>query len=114
MQIVQHTGQMAQRMSQPVVRRPNLPLTAQDEADLAVLRQSPSHLNALAELSSGMPTADVGESVLLHAIFEAGLRAVREAAEEDGYAQLADDYRRSADERRAMSRRRPPAWADEA
>ena len=102
-------------MSEPIVRRPNLPLTKQDEADLSLLRNSPTHLRALAHLSAGTMTAeaDVTESMLLHALFEAGLRAVQATAEEEGYAQLAADYRTDADERRAMSRRRPPSWAHE-
>lgn len=106
---------MNSRMSRPVVRRPNLPLTAQDESDLALLRSSPAYRQALAQLSpSGLsPVEQVSEAVLLHAVFEAGLAAVRASAEEDGYAQLAVDYAEQAGSRRRMSRRRTPAWANE-
>ena len=104
---------MASRMNQTVVRRPSLPLTAADEADLAHLKDSLPYQQALARLSGhDLPEGDVTESVLLHAVFEAGLTAVRHLAESDGYAQLASD---AADEstRRRLSRRRRPAWATE-
>lgn len=106
---------MSARMAQPVVRRPNLPLTAQDEADLAVLRTSPAFRQVLADLSpSGLsPVEQVSEAVLLHAVFEAGLAVVREAALDLGYAQVAADYAENSEARRRMSRRRPPTWADE-
>ena len=115
MQIVRHTAPMTQRMSQPIVRRPSLPLTSQDEADLTLLRESPAHLRALADLAPSTPVqeGDVRESVLLHAVFEAGLSVVRKAAEEEGYEQLAAEYRAIADERRSLSRRRQPAWSGE-
>ncbi len=106
---------MASRMKQSVVRRPSLPLTSADEADLRLLKESPAYQQALARLSSqDLPPGDVKESVLLHAVFEAGLAAVRQLAESDGYTQLAAE--RAADDatRRRLSRRRRPAWADEA
>ena len=106
---------MSSRMTQPVVRRPNLPLTAQDESDLALLRSSPAFRQALADLSpSGLsPVEQVSEAVLLHAVFEAGIAAIRASAEDEGYAQMAAGYAEQAESRRRMSRRRSPAWADE-
>ena len=101
-------------MSQPVVRRPNLPLTEKDEADLEVLRTSPQHRAVLAQLSGISAEGDVGEGVLLHAVFEAGMAAVQASALERGYAQLAAEYAKSSASRRRMSRRRNPAWAEEA
>lgn len=106
---------MATRMVDPVVRRPSLPLTGKDDADLEVLRTSPAYRRALEVLAPSAPAADddVTESVLLHAVFEAGLAAVRRSAEEEGYAQLAADYAYPPAERRAMARRRPPSWSDD-
>lgn len=103
-------------MSQPVVRRPNLPLTAKDEADLALLRSSAEFRRALQRMAPSSPDADatLGEAVLLHAVFEAGLAAVRAAAEEEGYQALAAQYAVEGPTRRAAARRRKPAWADEA
>lgn len=107
---------MAARMTEPVVRRPSLPLTALDEAELALLRESDDHRRALAMLVPGgpSPVEQVTEAVLLHAIFEAGLAAVRSRAEDEGYRQLADGYAADGAARRQMSRRRAPRWADEA
>lgn len=106
---------MASRMKTPVVRRPSLPLTAQDEADLALLRTSPEFRKALEAVAPSQPAADedLGESALLHAIFEAGLAIVRRTAEDAGYEQLASDYAFRSDERRSIARRRPPSWAEE-
>ena len=106
---------MSARMSQPVVRRPNLPLTARDEADLEQIRSSLEFRRALERMAPSQPQADasLGEAVLLHAVFEAGLAAVRAAAEEDGYRQLGQQYTEQQAERRRIARRRKPAWADE-
>lgn len=102
-------------MSEPVVRRPNVPLTAQDEADLALLRTSTSHREALAALSpSGSVVEEqLSEALLLHSVLAAGFEAIRRSVEEAGYRQLAVDYAAHADDRRSMARRRPPAWAQE-
>ena len=101
---------MASRMSQTVTRRPSLPLTAADEADLALVKQSLPYQRALARLSGLPDGVEITESVLLHAVFQAGLAAVKQLAEADGYERLAvaDDAAR-----RQLSRRRLPAWADE-
>ncbi len=102
---------MASRMKQTIVRRPSLPLTASDEADLTLLRNATPYQRALARLSSQDITdgSEITESVLLHAVFEAGLAAVRQLAEAEGYEQMvADDATR-----RRLSRRRRPSWADE-
>lgn len=99
-----------------VVRRPSLPLTAQDESDLALLRSSPPYRRALAQLSPSAPSPveQVSESVLLHAVFQAGLCVVLANAEDEGYAELASQNAEPSAPRRRMSRRRPPAWAAEA
>ena len=110
---VPHSGPMARRLDQAVVRRPSLPLTASDEEQLAALRETASYRTALARLSrQEFPDdGDVRESVLLHAVFEAGLAAVRQLAEAEGYEQLANEYAAEDANRRRLSRRRRPAWA---
>lgn len=107
---------MATRLNQPVVRRPSLPLTAQDEADLDVLRDSPAHRRALSQLSPAAPDAatDLTEGALLHAVLQAGIAAIRAHAEAEGYQQLAAQYAADTQRRRATARRRRPVWADEA
>ena len=101
-------------MRTPAVRRPSVPLTERDERDLGLLRSSGPHREALGRLS-GEPIAgaDVSEAVLLHAVLEAGLAAVRAATEEAGYAELATQQTAEAAVRRAEARRRRPVWADE-
>jgi hypothetical protein len=107
---------MSRRLTQPVARRQSLPLTDQDEADLADLRESPALLDSLARLaSSGSPIeATVSEALLLHSLLRVGLATVRADASADGYAQLSAEYAESAQERRALSRRRSPGWAERA
>ena len=101
-------------MSEPVVRRPNLPLTERDEVELARLRSSASLRKVLARLASGDSAVErMSEAMLLHAVFSAGLAAIRAAAEQEGYEALADDYREQARARRRLARRRPPDWIDE-
>ncbi len=105
---------MATRLNQRAVRRSPLPLTERDLADLAKLRVEGPYRAALAHLASGeLPEGELTESALLHAVFSAGLRAVREAAEEHSYAADAASYRAEDAERRAIARRRSPTWADE-
>ena len=48
---------------------------------------------------------------MLHALVEAGLRAVTQEIEDRGYAEMAADY--TAADRRRVARRRKPAWAEE-
>lgn len=104
---------MTSRVRARVVRRPSLPLSAQDERDLALLSSSSLHRDALVRLSGEDLDDDVSEAALLHAVFEVGLTAIREATEEAGYAQLASDQAVAAIEHRAEARRRKPSWADE-
>ena len=106
---------MSNRMTQAVVRRPSVPLTAKDEAELTLLRTSPTFRKALAHLAPSGPSAleTVSEAVLLHSVLEAGLAAIRAMAEADGYAEMAAQYAGQAEERRRMSRRRTPTWIDE-
>ena len=107
---------MARRMSLPVVRRPSVPLTAADEEQLRTLRVSPELRRTLGELAPMHPALeeDVSEGVLLHAVLQAGFKALNIRLESAGYAELAEEYAAASDARRRMSRRRKPEWADEA
>jgi hypothetical protein len=102
------------RLRTSTVRRPSLPLTERDEQDLALLRTSAPHREALRQLT-GEPVGDLdaSEAMLLHAVFEAGLAAVRAATEALGYAELAAQQTAESATRKAEARRRRPAWVDE-
>lgn len=104
---------MTARMSERAVKRPPLPLTERDVADLNKLRGEPPTWEALWRLArQEAPTDEVTESVVIHAIFMVGLRAVQEAAEAGSYAAEAEDRRGEDAERRAVARRRRPGWAE--
>jgi hypothetical protein len=105
---------VATRLNEPAKARKSLPLTERDLADLERLREQTPEREALSELA-GVTVADVTEAALLHLIFAAGLRAIRERAEERAYASAAADRLASgeADESRRTARRRRPAWAGE-
>jgi phosphoribosyl-dephospho-CoA transferase len=106
---------MSARLNEPAERRTALPLTARDLADLEKLREPGPEREALNTIVFSLPAeGDVSESLLVHAVFTAGLRAVQEQAEEIGYAQLAAQQAASGEdaERRLIAGRRP-RWADE-
>jgi ectoine hydroxylase-related dioxygenase (phytanoyl-CoA dioxygenase family) len=105
---------MATRLNEPAKARKSLPLTERDLADLERLRGQTPERAALADLSS-IVVEGVTEAALLHMIFAAGLRAIREKAEERAYASAAADRLASgeADEVRRIARRRRPTWADD-
>jgi hypothetical protein len=90
-----------------------VPLTAQDEADLALLRTSAAHRKALSSLlPKGVGLAEQpSEALLLHSVLSAGFEAIRRSVEKEGYRQLAVGYATQATNRRSVARRRPPAWA---
>lgn len=96
-----------------VIQRKSLPLTERDLADLAKLRTSADHRAALAALVALDLPEGTSESRILHAVLEAGLKAVRERMQEDGYAALAADPEHIAYHAARRSHRRRPAWADE-
>lgn len=105
---------MATRLRSKVTRRPSLPLTERDEADLATLRANDEYLEALARLAdTPLDHATASESALLHAIFEIGMNALRDSAEADGYAQIAAESAAENGVRRATARRRLPTWASD-
>jgi len=105
---------MATRLNEPAKARKSLPLTERDLADLERLRVHSPERDALSDLA-GMVVEGVTEAALLHMIFAAGLRAIREKAEELAYASAAAERLTSgeAEQTRRIARRRRPAWADE-
>jgi hypothetical protein len=105
---------MATRFSEPTRARKSLPLTERDLADLERLRTPTPERDVLAELA-GVRIESVTEAALLHIIFTAGLRAIREEAEQRAYASAAADRLASgdADDIRRVARRRQPSWAGE-
>ena len=106
---------MVSRLTEPAKTRKSLPLTEKDLADVARLRQETLEREALSEMVGVVVVEGVAEAALLHMIFKAGLRAIRERAEERAYASAAEDRLASGgtDEARRIARRRRPAWADE-
>jgi hypothetical protein len=105
---------VATRLSEPVKVRKTLPLTERDVADLERLRAAGPERAVLSELA-GVRVESVTEAALLNIIFPAGLRAIRDQAEERAYASAAAERITSgeADEIRRIARRRRPSWADE-
>ena len=105
---------MATRLNEPAKARKSLPLTEHDLADLERLREETPERAALSDLA-GVEVESPTEAALLHMIFTAGLRAIREKAEERSYAIAAADRLASGEaaEIRRIARRRQPAWADE-
>lgn len=105
---------MATRLSEPVKVRKTLPLTERDVADLERLQAPGPERAALSELA-GIRVETITEAALLNIIFAAGLRSIREQAEERAYASAAAERIASgeADEIRGIARRRRPSWADE-
>jgi hypothetical protein len=106
---------MVSRFMEPAKTRKSLPLTEKDLADIALLRQETPEREALSEMAGIVVGESVAEAALLRMIFEAGLRAIREKAEESAYARAAQDRLASgeADETRRIARRRRPGWASE-
>lgn len=105
---------MATRFSEPTKARKSLPLTERDLTDLDRLRAPSPERDVLSELA-GVRIESVTEAALLHIIFAAGLRAIRDQAEQRAYASAAADRLASGagDEVRRIARRRRPSWADE-
>lgn len=92
-----HLGETAHRYAL------ELPLTAKDRRDLAVIRNSPARMDALPEDLD----RNTSEESLVHAVFEAGLLALREKASEAGYKELTKDVEfRSTREEKARNRSR--------
>lgn len=90
--------------------RKSLPLSERDLHDLAVLRGSHAHRVALSQLADVDVTEQSSEAAMLHAVLEAGIKAVERLVEDAGYAQIAAA---ATEDRQATARRRRPSWADE-
>jgi hypothetical protein len=105
--------QRRSRGSTTTTIRKSLPLSTRDIRDLALLRSSAARRGALAELAEAEIDESVSEAQLLHAVLEAGLRAVELQIEEEGYAADAANQRAEDIERRTAARRRSPRWSDE-
>jgi len=56
-------------------------------------------------------TSDSSEATLLHSVMEAGIKAVQQQVEDQGYAQIAAEMDEAS--QRTVARRRRPSWADE-
>jgi hypothetical protein len=103
---------MATRLKQQTVRRAGLPLTERDLADLEAIRNAPEREAVGRAADTELPSGDLTEAALLHAVFTAGLRALRRTIDDAGYARLADDGE-YMDEMRRIARRRRSDWADD-
>jgi phosphoribosyl-dephospho-CoA transferase len=103
------------RLAETAKVRKSLPLTEKDLAYIARLREETPEREALSEMAGVRIVESVAEAALLRMIFEAGLRAIREKAEEHAYASAAQDRLADGegDEMRRIARRRRPAWAAE-
>jgi hypothetical protein len=97
-----------------VVRRPSVPLTADDDLLLTAARSDPAFREELARLSGeDVAAGEVSEAAVLHALLLVGQRAVQERRDEAGYAAIAEQLQRESEERRVEARRRRPSWAAE-
>ncbi|HUW87437.1 MAG TPA: hypothetical protein VMW30_03570 [Candidatus Paceibacterota bacterium] len=107
---------MTTRIQAPVVRRTSLPLTEQNERDLSKIRESSSYQIALEQLSEmKVFNAKMSEAALLTAIFKAGIAAVRQRAELEGYAEIAASLSKvESKQQKTGARRRRPTWSEEA
>lgn len=77
-------------------RRLSMPLTARDQRDLKVLRNSPTGLSQL----PGGVAPDSSEAKLVHAVFEEGMRVLKEQALEAAYAEMGAETRERSQRRR--------------
>jgi hypothetical protein len=66
---------------------------------------------ALSDLAGEVVTDASSDAAVLHAVWEAGIRAVRERVEDEGDTEMAKG--RDVHTGRAAARRRRPAWADD-
>lgn len=84
--------------------RTSLPLSERDSSDLALLRGSKAHRAALSRLVEVDLAEDSRDGALVHAVMEAGIKAVGDEVEAAGYVQVAGEM--NAAGRRAVARRR--------
>jgi len=93
-----------------IVARKSLPLSQRDLDELARLRESSPHRDALTALT-GVDPAGLSEAALLHAVMDIGFSTLLEQVEIAGYAAMAAETDAAAS--KAVARRRKPSWADE-
>lgn len=93
--------------------RKSLPLTERDLVDLSTLRGSPEHLAALADVTGTELETGASDAALLHAVWEAGIRTIREHLEDAAYAEMAANPDFPDTEHRTAARRHRPVWAEE-
>lgn len=91
--------------------RKSLPLSDRDLHNLALMRDSGAHRAALAHLVDAEVTSESSEATLLHSVMEAGINAVQQQVEDQGYTQIAAEM--DWESQRTVARRRRPSWADE-
>ncbi|HEV2374133.1 MAG TPA: hypothetical protein VGS19_18500 [Streptosporangiaceae bacterium] len=103
----------ATRFNQSAQRRTPLPLTVRDLEDLQKLKEPGPEREALSSLAEVALAGEVSEALLVHAVFVAGLRAIREAAEERAYMEAAYERSESAEQDYRIAHRRRQSWADE-
>jgi hypothetical protein len=100
------------RRSKPAQERLPLTFTSLELADLDRLRSPGPERSALADFSGVELDGEVTDSVLLHAVFAAGLRVVREMTEARAYAEAALEKGAKEHANRKASRRKRPSPAD--
>lgn len=108
---------MATRFASPVVRRAQVPLTEDDLFALEQLSSESSARQVLASRALVPAEGTISESALLHAILQAGIKAVRDARDEVGYDELAHDsehLKHDFNVRSHRELRRPPRHAADA
>ena len=106
---------MTTRITSPVQRRTSLPLTERNESDISTLLESSAYQRALEQLSgTKIIDQEISTSALLHAVFEAGMSAVKASAEMEGYSQIAEGISKAnPHQQRKDARRRSPTWSHE-
>ncbi|PAU90104.1 hypothetical protein CK505_12555 [Kocuria sp. WN036] len=99
--------------SAEVVRTPEVGLTRKDLADLDLIRRSPERLREL-----GTEEGSASDKILVHAVFEEGMRAIKDRNMADAYAEMAEEQftdegqaERSAHKARRARRNLDP-WED--
>lgn len=108
---------MATRFASPVVRRAQVPLTEDDVLALEQLSTETSVRDVLVSRALVPADSSISESALLHAILQAGIKALRDARDEIGYEALAHDeehLKHDFNVRTHRALRRPPRHAVDA
>ena len=108
---------MATRFASPVVRRAQVPLTGDDLTALEQLCMDDISRGFLAAHQMIPATGEVSEAAFLHAVLQAGIKAVQDSRDELGYALLAKDsehIKHDYNVRAHRGLRRRPRHADDA